>query len=174
MTRLLLGSLLCALLLASPVFAQEDAVSDFLSCDPLVIPAERLTCFDSILKQYKLRYGLLKSDAQSLARENRQHPRAVPQGRVKAESLERSQAEDASQAGLINLPDKFEARIIRTWNVGATDYVELDNGTIWKESGGTNLRSFGNEQVVISKGLFGGYRMAIGPSKRIVAVKRVD
>lgn len=89
MIRLLTGFLLGALFLASPVSAQEDVVSDFLSCDPLVIPAERLTCFDSILKQYKLRYGLLKGDVQSLASENRQRPRAVPQGRVDAESLDK-------------------------------------------------------------------------------------
>lgn len=173
MKRLLTGTALGVFFLAPAALAQQDAVSDFLSCDPLVIPSERLACFDSILKQYKLKYGLLDGSAQNLAQESLSRPRAVPQGRVNAESLGGVYAPGNVKANPDQIPEEFEATIIRTWKVGVTDYVELDNGTVWKESGGKNLRSAGNEQVRVSKGLFGGSRMMIGPSRRIVSVKRV-
>jgi len=59
-----------------PALAQSDTdvLSDFLACDAIEAPADRLTCFETTLKLYKIRYGLLRSDPDSLAREDRNRP----------------------------------------------------------------------------------------------------
>lgn len=61
---------------ATPAMAQSntDVLSDFLACDAIDAPADRLTCFETTLKLYKIRYGLLRSDPESLARSDRARP----------------------------------------------------------------------------------------------------
>ncbi|GER01066.1 hypothetical protein JCM17845_16890 [Iodidimonas gelatinilytica] len=74
----------------------QGVVSDFLGCDPLIIPAERLTCYDTVLKQYKLKYGLIDGSPDAIAKADKARPRsfpkastpgAVPQGYVGEERL---------------------------------------------------------------------------------------
>ncbi len=92
---LTLAAGLAAALTISSARAQSDTdvLSDFLACDAIDAPADRLTCFETTLKLYKIRYGLLRSDPDSLARDDQSRsnrgglPGAVRRGDVDSGAL---------------------------------------------------------------------------------------
>lgn len=169
----------------------NEILSDFLACDALSGPTERLACYDATMRQHKLKYGLLDSNAESVAAaestvdrtvdnaqiETRPRPGPGVDGRGAASS---GDARDGNRVGRQPalqspnvLPDEFSARIIRTWREGYDQLVELDNGSVWRGAGGIALRVSGNEEVRVFKGTFGNMRMKIGDSGRVVSVSRV-
>ncbi|GAB4571533.1 MAG: hypothetical protein Tsb008_02700 [Rhodothalassiaceae bacterium] len=169
----------------------NEILSDFLACDALSGPTERLACYDATMRQYKLKYGLLENNAESVAAaqstvdrtvENEQiDTRRRPETGVEGWGAARSgDARDGNSVGRQPalqsphvLPDEFSAHIIRTWREGYDQLVELDNGSVWRGSGGIALRVSGNEEVRVFKGAFGNMRMKIGDSGRVVSVSRV-
>ncbi|GER06254.1 hypothetical protein GCM10007972_09680 [Iodidimonas muriae] len=77
-------ALLCSTMPFTQAVAQnrtdtaQGVVSDFLGCDPLIIPAERLACYDTVLKQYKLKYGLIDGSPDAIAKADKSRPRSFP------------------------------------------------------------------------------------------------
>lgn len=154
MMKLLTGSLFSALLLASSVSAQEDIFSDLLSCDPLVIPSERLACFDGILKQYKPKYDLPGNNAKS-----------TNQYRVAEENRKSPSADKDIHATILDIKRAYTGH--RTFT--------LSDGSQWRETDGSTFPDgdFRNRKVQIKQGFLGSWRLHIDGMTGFSRVKRV-
>lgn len=172
-----------------PALAQEtEILSDFLACDAMSAPAERLTCFDATLKQYKLKYGLLNSSPEAVAKADEGRSRAVPQPRVAAEDIgaaysgsgakDRQAGQEDTSSGGRDRKNSDRARIAAA-KVADGDFsavivaVEksvlgylvftLDNGQVWRETDGSPLPQGNmlNKTARFDKNFIGGWRMKI-------------
>ncbi|GER05319.1 hypothetical protein JCM17846_30010 [Iodidimonas nitroreducens] len=132
----------------------QNVLSDFLSCDPLIIAAERLGCYDSLLKKYKIRYGLIEATPEAIAEAERDRPRqitsprAVPQGRVGEEGLDSNITnEGAYESSTIRQGDVIRGRVVER-EASADDLALPLTTTIT----GYNSNSVGDFKIRISEG----------------------
>jgi len=63
-----------ALFTAPPAAGQpsgNEVFSDLLACDPIEDAEQRLACYDNVLQQYKLRFGVIEGEPEELQAESR-------------------------------------------------------------------------------------------------------
>ncbi|MBK5920691.1 hypothetical protein CCR80_06515 [Rhodothalassium salexigens] len=77
--------------------AQQDAFSDFYACDTIDTAAERLACFDAVMKKQKLIRGIRDGSAASAAA-NRTNYKALRSGPVQSAPLDRMDDERSRTA----------------------------------------------------------------------------
>lgn len=185
---------LIALVLAAAIFplgaasaADEEVVSDFLACEPLSVPSQRLLCFESVLKQHKLRLGLLPPEAVQSNLPSSGAVRSAPTVLGAAPAVPRQQEADSPERGRreapvasqfakadeARVPDRFTAQVERVWVHGHRTYVALDNDTVWRDTDGRDLLVVEDDSVEVYKGFMGGYRMKPSSSGAVATVRRV-
>ncbi len=187
-----------ALGFAAPVAAQSAArpdgsevFSDFLACDELDRPDERLVCYDAALKKYKIRFGLLKGTPGELAREDGRtrslahRPVVAPGGKRPVleggdlrERVDSPVAEKERRHRLAKAtPGRIEATIVKARRDPLGYWIfTLDNGQVWKEASGSKLRDsrFEGRLATIRKGMFGSWHIkvkGIGTGGRVIRLR---
>lgn len=168
-----------------------EVFSDFLACDEIARPDERLICYDAALKKYKLRFGLLKGTPEDLARAQTRsrvlahRPVIAPVGGQpvlregdlgeKADSPleEKTRRHRLAKA----TPGRVEATIVKARKDPLGYWIfTLDNGQVWKEASGSKLRDsrFQGRLATISKGMFGSWHIkveGVGASGRVIRLR---
>ncbi|GIX15825.1 MAG: hypothetical protein KatS3mg119_0011 [Rhodothalassiaceae bacterium] len=178
-----LGTLLAAsalLLATAGARAQQEqptgaeVLSEFLACDALALPADRLICYETALKAMKRRFGLGGegrggADLAPLL----SHDRAGP---APGAPVRRTPLVPRMAAGADEQTDAFEATIVSA----ATDQVghwifTLDNGQVWKAADGTWLKhpDYAGKTVIAKRGWMGGWRFKIKEDKEVGRFKRI-
>lgn len=154
----------------------RDYLGEYRGCDRYDVPEQRLACFDTILKLYKLETGLLEGTPEALMREDARRRGAggfsqTPQPASRAPAVPAVAAAPgnvSSYGGSYarpSFPEDFTAKIVRIWKPSPVSKVhfELDNGSIWRQTSGKWLPLEDNEAgpVQIFRGSFGGWRMKL-------------
>ncbi len=169
-----------AFLLPAPVAnAQEGANALWLACDRLSVPANRLACFNDIVRRLKAGEAApIEDRARSPVADS--GPVAVETSRPAAAAANTLPKDFGLKKKLkpegINQADPFlTAKVVRHWenSVGRL-VVQLDNDQIWTEVVSYDARiPKGEATVEIKSGKFGGYRMRINDIVGLVMVKRL-
>ncbi len=172
----------CVLLLAmgAGAHAQQDqpsgaeVFSEFLACDALNLPTDRLICYETALKAMKHRFGVAdeRDTGADLAPllENRRGGSALtrPSRRNAPASLGAMAEQDMGK--------RFEATIVsaRTDRVGHWVFT-LDNGQVWKAADGTWLKhtDYEGKTIIAKRGWMGGWRFKILDYREVGRFKRV-
>lgn len=156
----------------------RDYLSEYRGCDRFNVPEQRLACFDTILKLYKLETGLLDGSPEALMRDDARRREGGDFART-APARRAAPAPSAAAAAAApgaapsyrgsyvqpSFPEDFTARIVRIWKPSPVSKVhfELDNGSVWRQTSGKWLPLEDDETgpVEIFRGTFGGWRMKI-------------
>jgi len=190
-----------------PAGAQPDGAeifSELLACDPMTDPTQRLACYDAVLKQYKVRFGLLEGRAEEFAAQRpptapvrQQQPRrpAVPPAQVSQVPLDdlsgrpdggraarsspsrptSSQAmEQPASPSDLDLP--YETRITG-YNANARgDFrLQIAEGFIFQDADGPGFSEDPTgKTVTLTKNFFGNWRIEVPGEGQLVWVKPLD
>ncbi len=150
--------------------AQDNQVQDLLQCDQIKSSEDRLACFNTIVEK-------LKENPDAFHEQRRENEGKKP------DFKRRYSGDDAfgrsSKYFQEATPDKITSAIKRYWkNIHGRHTFYLENGQIWQETSGSGLSVPKNPtNVIIKKGLFGGYNIKIKSRKssgRSGKVKRLD
>lgn len=182
--------------------AQDDGPTDLADCVDIEDAAERLECFDAVMARRQAEADKKRDPKANKAKEGeakKPEPAARPAAPAAApavparpaaqpapvqppaaEAEPKAPVDPVERFGLpreapAQEPEEFVARVV---NVGRTRsgkyYFELENGQIWAETDGSNLRVPRNvSEVRIRKGGFSGFRITIVGTKRNGWVKRI-
>ncbi len=174
------GMALICLAGAGAVRAQQEqptageVFSEFLACDALAMPADRLICYETALKVMKRRFGLSDGRDTSVDFAPLLRPR---RGEAPSETpAVRSMGAPSSLVAEDNSGKRFEATIVSatTDQVGHWIFT-LDNGQVWKAMDGTWLKHTNYEgmTVIAKRGWTGGWRFKIKEHKEVGRFKRI-
>lgn len=151
-----------------------EVFSEFLACDALSLPTDRLICYETALKVMKRRFGVTggrgadRDLAPLLGNRSGDSTWARPSGR-RAPPSARAMAEE-------EMGRRFEATIVaaRTDQVGHWIFT-LDNGQVWKAADGTWLKhtDYEGKTVVAKRGWMGGWRFKILDYREVGRFKRI-
>lgn len=160
----------------------RDYLSEYRGCDRFNVPEQRLACFDTILKLYKLETGLLDGSPEALMRDDERRRgaggfaqsqparRATPAGSSTSTAVASAPSPGPAPSyrggyAQPSFPEDFTARIVRIWKPSPVSKVhfELDNGSVWRQTSGKWLPLSDDETgpVEIFRGSFGGWRMKL-------------
>lgn len=179
------GVLVAGVMLVFPASAQpvqphqgqpsgSEVFSEFLACDALAMPADRLICYETTLKAMKSRFGLTEeynrgTDFAPLLR----HRGAAT---LKPAPVTPSRRASSSLVAEDNPGKRFEATIVSatTDQVGHWIFT-LDNGQVWKAADGTWLKhtEYVGKTVIAKRGWMGGWRFKIKEDKEVGRFKRI-
>ncbi|WP_281299696.1 MULTISPECIES: hypothetical protein [unclassified Iodidimonas] len=189
-------SLLCCTVPIFPATAQnstdtaQSVLSDFLSCDPLIIPAERLGCYDSLLKKYKIRYGLIEATPEAIAEAERDRPRqitsprAVPQGRVGEENLGADDQGKTTRGSFVtklataeDLTLPLETKIMDFAQNRAGDFkIRISEGFVFESAGGRipdDINAKG-QTILLTKNFLGQWRMKLSSYEKLIEIRPIS
>ena len=174
------GLALLCLAGAGPARAQQEqptgaeVLSEFLACDALAMPADRLICYETALKVMKRRFGL--SDGRDRSVDLAPLLRSRRGGALSEPPSARGRRAPASLVAEDSSGKRFEATIVSatTDQVGHWIFT-LDNGQVWKATDGTWLKhtNYEGKTVIAKRGWMGGWRFKIKEDKEVGRFKRI-
>jgi len=191
---------LLGLLAVSPAAAQpsgSDVFSDLLACDPLRDPGERLTCYDSVLRQYKIRFGLLEGSPDELEAEARSR-RTMPRGAVarnpvappRADAVEEREEAPAEtrpsaprpteRTRRVASPEEFDLpheTTVTAYNANQRgDFrLRVAEGFVFEKAGGPSFSEDpSGKTVTLTKNFLGNWRMEVPGESRQIWVRPVE
>ncbi len=156
--------------------AGTEVFSDFLACDGIARPAERLVCYDAALKKYKIRFGLLRGTPEEPARDRGSAGAAAGSGGALASRGPLAESWRTAPGYGEEAPKRIEGVIVSARTDAAGHWIfRLDNGQVWKASDGTWLRhrDYEGKEVVLKRGWMGGWRLKIKEYKEVGRFKRI-
>lgn len=182
-----------AVFASTQAFAQTDEINQ---CRVIQDPTKRLACYDNMygrisldgsqvskaVKQVAKQLDPIEQRAQALmsksstssspfdgskARLDSNSSKMVPSDEsFGAEQIENSSSSDSDQMfAVINAID-MNPRDLRT--------ISLSNGQVWRELQSSRLNLDVGAEIIIKKGLVGGYLLSTESSNRISRVKRIE
>jgi len=188
MQKILTGMTILIVGLLSTGHATADWQQDILACYELQNNSDRLACYDSVTKDYKLKPAQTASTVPALTSPfstNEAKIRISPPAQT--DKLANSMPKADSQAKLAPLTDSFgqtknkhevqsvQSRLIGTfteWKKGMK--ITLENGQVWKvTSNASGYRKMTNPKVTISRGIFSSFNAKVEGLNAKVKVKRI-
>ena len=176
--------------------SDADAFSDFYACDAINAPAERLACFDAVMKKQKLIRGIRDGSAESAA-ENRTNYKALRSGPVNRAPLNPVRGEAngatgsnrgsagasssrgaAARSGQLDFDDltvPYETRVV-AYNANAVgDFkLRIAEGLVFESTSGAEMREDPTDKTVtLRKNLFGQWRLKIPGETALIPVAPV-
>jgi hypothetical protein len=152
-------------------------------CADIEDDKERLACFDALHKPVRV-------PAEEVTPELEAAPLPVPAPKPEPEPevVRAAPAERPTETGGSSTPPEefglrekddgpkhsLTARIEKIQTAGNVDYLYLDNGQVWRETGGdSGVRFKKGKSVTITEGALGSYDLMMEGRKRKAKVKRV-
>jgi hypothetical protein len=161
-----------AVFLSSPATAVPDKTSERLkACAEIAEQVVRIACYEALGKETLAEDG----DAADVASSDKTESTAVvaaPSAGATATSATSAPTNVPIKG--VQPPEEFRVAVnsCRINNVGDI-YLTLDNGEVWKRTGGDHLRESECSFTTTLRKDFFGYKMEIDGDERTVRVKRV-
>lgn len=167
------------LLLPAVAHAQEGLGDELLACDRVSAPADRLACFNDIVRRLKaVKAAPVEDRAPPPVADSGPAAPETPRPAVAAAKIipeDFGLKRNLKPEGKKRAEPVLTAKVVRHWenSVGRL-VVQLDNDQVWTEVVSYNARiPKGGARVEIKPGRFGGYRMRINDNVTVIKVKRL-
>ncbi|MCF6196707.1 MAG: hypothetical protein L3J50_08390 [Emcibacter sp.] len=152
--------------------AQADQLQSFLGCAKISNNERRLLCFDTVTKNaidsniiQGSPHEVRATKEQKIANFGKTQLRESP---IKKAREEQKKAEDKELKEIRLKVEKF------IYTASKKFVLFMDNGQIWKQKDGNRIRlPKGEFEVIIKKGMLGGYNIIVPTKKTLIRVKRL-
>jgi hypothetical protein len=142
-------------------------------CTDIEDDKARLACYDALNRD--------SAPAAAEVTQPEPSPQGVEQGDLPDHATEGAAVVEAGspdEFGVREPPDGpkeyIEATIVKIDSAdGRVDYLQLDNGQVWREIGDSRLRFKEGRRVTISEGILNSYDLKMEGYNKVVKVKRV-
>ncbi len=153
-------------------------------CTDIKDDAERLACYDAQNAPTPAAEAPLPSASPAAAAIPAVTPAPEPEPEVvpmvepepePARELSEVSSDDFGKRERLEAPTQsITASIVRVQEAGNVDYLYLDNGQVWRETGGdSGIRFKEGKSVTITEGVLGSYDLRMEGRNRKAKVKRV-
>ena len=188
MQKILAGTTILIIALLSTAHAKADLQKDILDCYALQSDTDRLNCYDSVTKNYKIKpvhaakgvspaaVPAIKNDAitnTAPLSQTEQLANTSP----KADSLSKMEpaTDSFGQTKIEQETQSIQSRLIGKftgWEKGMK--IKLENGQVWRvTSRATGYKKMTNPMVTISRGMFSSFNAKVEGLNAKVKVKRI-